>query len=77
VTREVEDAYGCFRCGTIRPACVRESDDDKYECCECGEKAIVTLKQALDMINNHYLNNRTEVVNSMEYDQYYPDPEGT
>lgn len=71
MNREVEDVYGCFRCGTVRPTCDRNPDTDKIHCGVCGECAVVTFRQALDMLNSYWLTHRKEVVESMEYDEYY------
>lgn len=74
--REVEQAYGCFRCGKIRPAVDRDPITDKLQCVDCGECAVVTLQQALDMLNGYYIQDRERIVDLMEEDEYYPVLEG-
>ncbi len=71
MNREVEDVFGCFRCGTVRPTCDRNPDTDKLHCGVCGECAVVTFRQSLDMLNSLWLTQREEVNSSMEYDEYY------
>lgn len=71
MNREVEDTFGCFRCGTVRPTCDRNPDTDKVHCGVCGEAAVLTFRQALDMLNSYWMIHRHEVVQSMEYDEYY------
>jgi DNA-directed RNA polymerase subunit RPC12/RpoP len=75
--REIEQEYGCFRCGAIRPATDRDPTTDALHCVECGEAAIVTFRQALDMLNGYYVQNKERVVELMDADEYYPDLEET
>jgi transcription elongation factor Elf1 len=77
MNREVEDIFGCFRCGTVRPTCDRNPDTDKIHCGVCGEISVVTFRQALDMLNALWLSNRKQVDESMLYDEYYFDFEET
>lgn len=74
--REVENEYGCFRCGAVRPQVDINPDTGSMTCGGCGEASIVTLKQALDMLNGYYLMNKKEqsvIEDLMNYDQYYPE----
>jgi len=73
--REIEQEYGCFRCGAVRPPTDRDPTTDKLHCVECGEAAIVTLRQALDMLNGYYIQDRERVVSLMDQDEYYPELE--
>lgn len=65
MTRDAECFYGCFRCGTLGGAWY-EIDGGVRSCCECGEPGILTLQQALDMLNDIYLKHNQEVVDLME-----------
>lgn len=50
-----EQIYGCFRCGEIMGE-VRESDlGIGFVCESCGEKAVVTFTNTLDILNDLYL----------------------
>jgi DNA-directed RNA polymerase subunit RPC12/RpoP len=70
VGREVETEYGCFRCGAIRPE-IRTDDNEHQYCKECGERGIVSQKQALDMLNEIYRRNRRQVMDVIDLDEYY------
>lgn len=73
MSREIEEHYGCFRCGAIRPIVDINPDTGKYHCGQCGEASIVTMRQALDMLNNYYITYKKDCIDSMSYDEYYPD----
>lgn len=46
----------CFRCGT-RHDYLPEAEDTGFGICdECGEDAVLTFNQALDLLNDLYLN---------------------
>lgn len=48
--------YGCFRCGAVMGEMEKEEDTAIYKCCECGEHSIVGFVQAMDMLNELYVN---------------------
>ena len=48
-----EQIYGCFRCGELMGD-IREGDQGSV-CEGCGEAAIMTLQNSLDIINDLYL----------------------
>lgn len=52
--------YGCFRCGTIGGDTKMDMRDEIPICAECGENALVTLQQALDILNDYWLTNKYE-----------------
>jgi DNA-directed RNA polymerase subunit RPC12/RpoP len=79
--REVETTYGCFRCGSLR---LPVRSDDPAACSECGERGIVTFRQAMDILNEMHLRSRKqldevlEVIDISEYDfEERTDEEGT
>lgn len=50
--------FACYRCSTIFP-----EEDFEFEeriCPCCGENSVVSFQEALDIINNHYLDSEFE-----------------
>lgn len=70
MSREVETTYGCFRCGVLTPA-LRRDVHDRVLCGECGERGVVTFKQALDMLNNVWIYDRRAIEELTDIDEYY------
>jgi len=64
--------WACFRCGKVAGDVRKDSEEGPWICEECGESGIVTIPQALDIINDFYL--REEF--TLDYDEeYYEDME--
>lgn len=74
MAREVETLYGCFRCGSIRSTLKHSLSEDLVLCGECGERGVVTFRQALDILNEIHLKNKhqlddvLDVIDISEYD---------
>lgn len=72
--RDVETLYGCFRCGALQPPLRHDLSEDIVRCGECGERGVVTFRQALDILNEMHLKNRRQledvldVIDISEYD---------
>ncbi len=48
--------YRCFRCGTENETLMQNEEESAFGvCCSCGEESVVTFIQALDIINEYYL----------------------
>jgi hypothetical protein len=52
----MNELYHCYRCGERGV----ETDDENRKCPSCKEPSLVTLTEALDMINNQYLMDRDD-----------------
>ena len=58
------DVYGCFRCGdTLGPMIVQT--DGYVRCGGCNEVSVVTFQQALDILNNMWIEG-----NIRHYEEY-------
>lgn len=66
--REVETIYGCFRCGSINGP-LRDIQFIPI-CGECGERAIVTFRQAMDALNEMWLKVPKEINEAIRADDY-------
>lgn len=75
MTRTEEQNYGCFRCGTVNPPCQKHRGSGRPICGVCGEDGIITQRQALDMLNNIYLQDESLIDEARDYDEYYLDYE--
>lgn len=70
--REVEKTYGCFRCGVLQGPISYDKVTERVSCGECGERGIVSFKQALDMLNELYGgSHHQKVMEAMDIDEYY------
>lgn len=55
-------AYGCYRCGAINGP-LKEWDEEQTRptCDECGESAIVTMQEAMDILNDLHLKGKWRI----------------
>ena len=64
---DVNQLYGCFRCGRIMGDLKKEHEDAFPTCGECGENGVVTFVQALDLLNDVHLSGDLETHDEDEY----------
>lgn len=69
--RDVEQEYGCYRCGTVRPIVETHKSTGEVRCGNCGEAGIVTLRQSLDIVNDYYIRHKKDCIGASEADEFY------
>ena len=50
---KADEVFGCFRCGSLDV--IGDTDRTIIICDECGQRGVVSVETALDIINNLYL----------------------
>lgn len=58
---DVPYVTACFRCGTILPPFETDPSHAVYKCECCGERGVITIRQALDIINDHVLTKEVNI----------------